>query len=274
MSRWCILFAMKLVDLTCPHCGAHLEVDEGLTRATCRYCGAGLLIDRKTLDVRIVNAEEAGRDFERGRWKARVAHTGVLVAGALLAFALVMALIVVFGGRGGGGEGVPIVEPLPDPKPTSVPQPEPVPETAPAPASVPELQPSPLYVFVRTSTTADGGIMWHFTFSNHGTRPIRQIILAWVALDADGNYLDNPTTNFNLFEKGWNITGSPLAPGTALDEVTVGNLVFTNPAYASTQLMMVAVTFADGAREQLILDESYMDVSNIPTDLGYVTPGL
>ena len=36
---------MKLIDMTCPHCGAHLHVDDGLSRVKCEYCDSVLLID-------------------------------------------------------------------------------------------------------------------------------------------------------------------------------------------------------------------------------------
>ena len=202
------------------------------------------------------------------------------VIAAVVAFAVLAVAVVLAMGHmepfnhGGGTEVVPAAEPVPavEPVPATEPNPGPDAETYPEPA--PGTQPSPLYVHVRTSVTDDGGIMWHFIFSNHGDRSISQIIIAWAAYDEQGKLLDNPTTSFNLFEKGWNITGNPLAPGHALDEVTVGEIVFTNPDYHSTTLMMVAITFADGAHEQLILDGTYKDVSNIPTDLGDVTPGL
>ena len=266
---------MKLIDLTCPHCGAHLKVDERLTHATCEYCGASLLIDRETLDVRIVNAEEAGYDFERGRMRARAKRYGVIAVAAVLTI-LAILLIVALCSRGGEEETTVPAGPTPASDPATAPATEPGPgsDIVTYPESAPGMQPSPLYVHVRTSTTADGGIMWHFTFSNHGIRDISQIIIAWAAYDADGKLLDNPTTAFNLFEKGWNITGNPLEPGYALDEVTVSDIVFTNPQYGYTTLMMVAIRYADGEREQLILDGTYYDVSNVPTDLGYVKPGL
>ena len=83
----------------------------------------------------------------------------------------------------------------------------------------------------------------------HVTASISQIILGWVALDAEGNVLDNPATNFNSFEKGWNITGSPLAPGHALGEVSPAEPIFSHPAFNRTRLMLVAMTFADGSRD-------------------------
>ena len=36
---------MKLVDMTCPHCNAHLKVDTENGKAVCEHCGATILID-------------------------------------------------------------------------------------------------------------------------------------------------------------------------------------------------------------------------------------
>ena len=311
---------MKLYELTCPNCGAHLDVDDSCARLSCSYCGTLLLVDRGPLEIRLVNAEEAGFDFERGRQRARRRWLVPVFSGfiALATLCGVVAIAIssektvpapVSGDSDTSPEQIVPVAPEPEPSVVdslpgnsavpseqvtpidSVPDPSPSEsdsnETA-NPASGTEDQsssgdsveqiPSPLYVFVRTSQAEGGGIIWHFTFSNHGTEPITQIILDWVALDAEGNVLDNPTTNFNLFEKGWNITGSPLSPGYALPEVspkdpTTGNpLVFSNPDYHETKLMMVAITFSSG--QQVILDNRYIDVSNVCFELGDIIPGF
>lgn len=250
---------MKLVDLTCPHCGAHLSLDDELTRATCSYCGSTLLIDHETRDVRIVNAEEAGYHFEQGRMRARQTRAkqlaliiaGIVVLGLSIALLLSLCSGVTSDDGGAISPGSTTAEP-------AVPADDDATQQAVSPSgdttaqdeqgvTQGEQRESPLYVYVRTSAD-DDGIRWHFTFSNHGDEPVTQIILGWVALDAAGNILDNPATSFNYFEKGWDITGTPLAPATALDEVSVDNLVFTNPEYAETELMLVAVTvIRDGA---------------------------
>lgn len=51
---------MKLVDMTCPHCGAHLQVNIEAHQAYCEHCGTALLIDDETQRVQYDNAEEAG----------------------------------------------------------------------------------------------------------------------------------------------------------------------------------------------------------------------
>ena len=61
---------MKLVELSCPHCGAHLKVDPSNKQATCEHCGAALLIDDEVQRVQYDNAEEAGYKFEKGRQRA------------------------------------------------------------------------------------------------------------------------------------------------------------------------------------------------------------
>ena len=61
---------MKLVDMTCPHCNAHLKVDTENGKAVCEHCGATILIDAEVKRVRYENAEDAGYQFEKGRQRA------------------------------------------------------------------------------------------------------------------------------------------------------------------------------------------------------------
>lgn len=67
---------MKLVELTCPHCGAKLNVDVDDLEATCEYCGSKLLVDDEDDDVYIhyEDMEQAGYEFEKGRQKAMKEH--------------------------------------------------------------------------------------------------------------------------------------------------------------------------------------------------------
>ena len=62
---------MKLIDATCPHCGASLKTDGESRNAVCKYCGASFLIDDEVKHIRYDNAEEAGYEFEKGRQRAR-----------------------------------------------------------------------------------------------------------------------------------------------------------------------------------------------------------
>ncbi len=62
---------MKLLELSCPHCGAHLEIDSSRKQAFCKYCGAALLIDDEMKQLKYENAEEAGYKFEKGRQRAQ-----------------------------------------------------------------------------------------------------------------------------------------------------------------------------------------------------------
>ena len=36
---------MKLLSLTCPNCGANIEVNSELTMCTCNFCGKQFLVD-------------------------------------------------------------------------------------------------------------------------------------------------------------------------------------------------------------------------------------
>lgn len=62
---------MKLIDTTCPKCGANLRVDADRQSAFCEYCGAELLIDDEVQHLQIDNAESVGYAFEKGRQRAQ-----------------------------------------------------------------------------------------------------------------------------------------------------------------------------------------------------------
>lgn len=62
---------MKLVDMSCPHCGARVKVDINLRSCTCTSCGSPFLIDNEVQHVRYENAAEAGYQFEKGRQLAK-----------------------------------------------------------------------------------------------------------------------------------------------------------------------------------------------------------
>ena len=61
---------MKLIDTTCPKCGANLHIDADRQSAFCEYCGAQILIDDEVQHLQIDNAENAGYAFEKGRQRA------------------------------------------------------------------------------------------------------------------------------------------------------------------------------------------------------------
>ena len=62
---------MKLIDTTCPKCGANLRVDADRQSAFCEYCGGQILIDDEVQHLQIDNAESAGFAFEKGRQRAQ-----------------------------------------------------------------------------------------------------------------------------------------------------------------------------------------------------------
>ncbi len=62
---------MKLIDMTCPHCGASVKTDETNTEAVCEYCGAKFAVDDENKKVEIADAEKVGYDMEKGRQKAQ-----------------------------------------------------------------------------------------------------------------------------------------------------------------------------------------------------------
>lgn len=62
---------MKLIKLTCPNCGAQLEVDLAMKTMFCDFCGTEVLIDQEKHLLHFEGAEEAGYQFERGRLRAQ-----------------------------------------------------------------------------------------------------------------------------------------------------------------------------------------------------------
>ena len=47
---------MKLITLTCPKCGAQMEVNPELEAIICNYCGNKMLIDREVVDKKLLVA--------------------------------------------------------------------------------------------------------------------------------------------------------------------------------------------------------------------------
>ena len=64
---------MKIESLKCPNCNSTLNVAADQTSVTCEYCGSELAIDDEVVkvDVSVVNQEEAGYQFEKGRQRAQ-----------------------------------------------------------------------------------------------------------------------------------------------------------------------------------------------------------
>ena len=58
---------MKLIDTTCPKCGANLHIDAECQSVFCEYCGGQILIDDEVQHLQIDNAENAGYAFEKGQ---------------------------------------------------------------------------------------------------------------------------------------------------------------------------------------------------------------
>ena len=62
---------MKLMDMTCPHCGAPLRVNSEVKQIQCEYCDSFLMIDSETRSSPFDSTEEAGYRFEIGRQRAQ-----------------------------------------------------------------------------------------------------------------------------------------------------------------------------------------------------------
>ncbi|MBR4543584.1 MAG: zinc ribbon domain-containing protein [Lachnospiraceae bacterium] len=62
---------MRIIDMTCQHCGASLQVNDENKQAFCTHCGSRFLIDDEIRHIQYDNAEEAGYAFEKGRLRAQ-----------------------------------------------------------------------------------------------------------------------------------------------------------------------------------------------------------
>lgn len=64
---------MKLVDITCPSCGASLSCDEHSLIVECSYCGKVFYLDDEVQRVEhsVKDAEQLGYDLEKGKLKAQ-----------------------------------------------------------------------------------------------------------------------------------------------------------------------------------------------------------
>ena len=62
---------MRIVSMTCPNCGATLQIDADKKQLTCSYCGNNLVIDDEVQHIQYDNAEETGYQFEKGRLRAQ-----------------------------------------------------------------------------------------------------------------------------------------------------------------------------------------------------------
>lgn len=65
---------MKIVDVSCPSCGATLQLnDDDLgSPIKCSYCGKTVMLDDEVSKVEhtFVNAEQAGYEFQKGKLRA------------------------------------------------------------------------------------------------------------------------------------------------------------------------------------------------------------
>ena len=67
---------MRLVELSCPRCGAQLVADFDEKSYSCQFCGAELLLDDgvQRFSYNFDNPEELGYQFERGRRRAEAEY--------------------------------------------------------------------------------------------------------------------------------------------------------------------------------------------------------
>ena len=61
---------MKLISLICPYCGAKLQTTPNAKMLTCDYCNCDVMIDDEIKRIHLVDAEQAGYEFEMGRQRA------------------------------------------------------------------------------------------------------------------------------------------------------------------------------------------------------------
>ena len=61
---------MKTVSIKCPNCGAGHTVTANAKMVHCEYCNQDFMIDDEVKRIYLVNAEQAGYEFEKGRRRA------------------------------------------------------------------------------------------------------------------------------------------------------------------------------------------------------------
>ena len=66
---------MKLITLTCPKCGAQMEVNSELEAIICNYCGNKMLIDREVVEQKI-NPLKASKKTSKNRKASTTPKTG------------------------------------------------------------------------------------------------------------------------------------------------------------------------------------------------------
>ena len=65
--------AIQFIPANCPKCNGKLDIDLENMKAVCKYCQTEFIIhDDSVTQVEIVNAEQAGIEFEEGRKIARL----------------------------------------------------------------------------------------------------------------------------------------------------------------------------------------------------------
>ena len=61
---------MKLIDLTCPGCGAVIKVNSELSRGLCNFCGKEFIVDDEIQKIEVANGKKLGYEQEQGRQEA------------------------------------------------------------------------------------------------------------------------------------------------------------------------------------------------------------
>ena len=62
---------MRVITVSCPHCGAPLRMDPAHPMQYCEHCGSALYLDDEVKHVRMDNARNMGYEFEMGRMQAQ-----------------------------------------------------------------------------------------------------------------------------------------------------------------------------------------------------------
>lgn len=62
---------MRMIDMSCPHCGAKLQIEQNRSKIFCEYCDSELLLAKDNQRLNVDQAEDAGYQFEKGRQRAQ-----------------------------------------------------------------------------------------------------------------------------------------------------------------------------------------------------------
>ena len=91
---------MKTVALTCPNCGAQIQMPDGRTRCFCTYCGTQVALDDESVHVHVHTHDEAELkrlEFEREQDEENDQHRRYWIVALIVWIVVVTVLMSTYG---------------------------------------------------------------------------------------------------------------------------------------------------------------------------------